>query len=789
MISEAVHIAKMIHQLVNTSTQPVCVHGPAFPTIFTMRALVYVSSIPPQRKALASPGLIKALLHIVEHDNTFGGHSTAAYAAMTAVNLIGREEVNEGGLTLTRQAVDKVIQQFMSYFDLSSRRASYPVVKMLVSAKILAHLIIPDTNKTFVIEHDGALDCLVLGLLLDASDPRRLEEGAVELQWTCAMILQNLALIASGVGILRTHSGTMEGLRELASTDSGAAKSEKARQCAVGAMFELEAEKRRAVLTMGSATAIEHIMLSYNWDHQAVIKRVNASLVRRGYTTWIDVEKMQGSTVEAMADAVEGAAAMCYGVSRAYKESANCRLEAQYAYQREKDMVPLMVEEGYRADGWLGMLLGTRLYYVLYGSTVSSEAAFEGKMEELCRELGDRGKGNVGSVSRIVDLALSDQAHRVSALVQCLECAARLLMVVPRKQRAALMKRVEVVQDSLEGEALAPWAGAEWAAEHSEPVSEAMTRVLSLEGSPEAEKSSTVTSVVTDLLSVLDSVSESFADRAEVLAAAVQGGGEASALAVVGVLKHGVAVMEALWTSTPRRGRKMIGTTSERAEELLESMDESGLIVQLSSCEASSLAVLCEQLCAVEALRAADKIVDAGSAVACVDALLEELGRCGDPVAHAARQLASSANTGQRLQGLNVLGALPRVVLEVGCDAEVACLGAMLGMLSKEDGGSVRERAMAAVALFTLCMRNTTIPDDFKTHSKIVCSTFRDWVEAPSAGIEGASELLAAATLCPLLCLDALSRLPRDSACSAFTSFIKLLLGSNGYARYLSIEL
>jgi hypothetical protein len=430
MISEAVHIAKMIHQLVNTSTQPVCVHGPAFPTIFTMRALVYVSSIPPQRKALASPGLIKALLHIVEHDNTFGGHSTAAYAAMTAVNLIGREEVNEGGLTLTRQAVDKVIQQFMSYFDLSSRRASYPVVKMLVSAKILAHLIIPDTNKTFVIEHDGALDCLVLGLLLDASDPRRLEEGAVELQWTCAMILQNLALIASGVGILRTHSGTMEGLRELASTDSGAAKSEKARQCAVGAMFELEAEKRRAVLTMGSATAIEHIMLSYNWDHQAVIKRVNASLVRRGYTTWIDVEKMQGSTVEAMADAVEGAAAMCYGVSRAYKESANCRLEAQYAYQREKDMVPLMVEEGYRADGWLGMLLGARLYYVLYGSTVSSEAAFEGKMEELCRELGERGKvgpSTGGSNSQVHNLAgqLCDKSQRSSVLSHCLECAGR----------------------------------------------------------------------------------------------------------------------------------------------------------------------------------------------------------------------------------------------------------------------------------------------------------------------------------------------------------------------------
>jgi hypothetical protein len=38
-----------------------------------------------------------------------------------------------------------------------------------------------------------------------------------------------------------------------------------------------------------------------------VIKRVHASLVSRGYTVWIDIEKMQGSTVEVMASAVRGA--------------------------------------------------------------------------------------------------------------------------------------------------------------------------------------------------------------------------------------------------------------------------------------------------------------------------------------------------------------------------------------------------------------------------------------------------------------------------------------------------
>ena len=61
------------------------------------------------------------------------------------------------------------------------------------------------------------------------------------------------------------------------------------------------------------------------------------------------------------AAAVEGAAAMLYGISRAYKESANCRLEAQYAYQQQVDMLPLMMEEGYHPNGWLGMLVGVRL--------------------------------------------------------------------------------------------------------------------------------------------------------------------------------------------------------------------------------------------------------------------------------------------------------------------------------------------------------------------------------------------------------------------------------------------
>ena len=102
----------------------------------------------------------------------------------------------------------------------------------------------------------------------------------------------------------------------------------------------------------------------------------------------------QSSTMASrtLLEAVEDSAVMCYGISQAYKESTNCRLEAQYAFQQELDMVPLMMEEGYRAKGWLGMLLGVRLYYQFCGVVLEREAAFEGKVEELCRELGERGK-------------------------------------------------------------------------------------------------------------------------------------------------------------------------------------------------------------------------------------------------------------------------------------------------------------------------------------------------------------------------------------------------------------
>ena len=133
-------------------------------------------------------------------------------------------------------------------------------------------------------------------------------------------------------------------------------------------------------------------MMSYNWDHQDVIVRVVGSLQSRGYLVWVDVEQMKGATVDTMALAVEGSAVVLIGVSRAYKESSNCRMECQYAHQKKKAIVPLKLTDGYEADGWLGLLLGSSLWYAFYGETLSSESAFESRVESLARELGARGQ-------------------------------------------------------------------------------------------------------------------------------------------------------------------------------------------------------------------------------------------------------------------------------------------------------------------------------------------------------------------------------------------------------------
>ena len=58
-------------------------------------------------------------------------------------------------------------------------------------------------------------------------------------------------------------------------------------------------------------------------------------------------------------------------------------------------MIPLLLESGFRASDWLGLITGSKLYFDFSCKKQyhnCCEKKFEASMGNLIRELGDRGK-------------------------------------------------------------------------------------------------------------------------------------------------------------------------------------------------------------------------------------------------------------------------------------------------------------------------------------------------------------------------------------------------------------
>ena len=63
--------------------------------------------------------------------------------------------------------------------------------------------------------------------------------------------------------------------------------------------------------------------------------------------------------------------------------------------QNECDMIPLMMQANFKPKGWLGLILGTRLWYAFWDADADDDSAFEKRLDAVCKEIGDRGKPKV----------------------------------------------------------------------------------------------------------------------------------------------------------------------------------------------------------------------------------------------------------------------------------------------------------------------------------------------------------------------------------------------------------
>ncbi|XP_015771699.1 PREDICTED: uncharacterized protein LOC107350009 [Acropora digitifera] len=137
-------------------------------------------------------------------------------------------------------------------------------------------------------------------------------------------------------------------------------------------------------------------MISYQWDVQKSMIHVRNELQSQGYKVWMDIDEMGGSTLESMARAVENASVVLMGVSQKYKESPNCRSEAEYAFQLHKDIIPLMMDYRYKPNGWLGFIVGSKFWIDL-----RDRCKLDTNLDKLIKELGNRGKISVEETFKV----------------------------------------------------------------------------------------------------------------------------------------------------------------------------------------------------------------------------------------------------------------------------------------------------------------------------------------------------------------------------------------------------
>ena len=274
-------------------------------------------------------------------------------------------------------AVEEILEALTSLLQkaFESERRKFDGFSAKELAEGLSRLAINDTNKR-VLGEKGAIQVLVS--IIKTSNDKSERASAVNALWVLAFDENNKKAITQ-------DKEALDILRGLQQSDDP-----EVQNAAAGALWELEGKTARNS-EMTKATG-NHVMISYQWDSQEVLVEVKDRLQASGYRVWMDLEQMGGSTLEAMARAVENSSVVLVCLSHQYKESPNCRSEAEYAYQLRKDIIPLMMQQNYKPDGWLGMIVGTKLWIDLR-NIFNVEAA----IGKLMKELGDRGRENQGN--------------------------------------------------------------------------------------------------------------------------------------------------------------------------------------------------------------------------------------------------------------------------------------------------------------------------------------------------------------------------------------------------------
>ena len=122
----------------------------------------------------------------------------------------------------------------------------------------------------------------------------------------------------------------------------------------------------KVIKTSETTNQPKHIMISYNTVSRPLCLQIKEFLETSGFKVWIDINDIHGSSLDAMAKAVEDASFFLMCVTEKYRQSENCQAEAQYAFKLKKKIIPIIMEKDYEPQGWLGIIIGDKIFVSLF---------------------------------------------------------------------------------------------------------------------------------------------------------------------------------------------------------------------------------------------------------------------------------------------------------------------------------------------------------------------------------------------------------------------------------------
>ena len=129
-----------------------------------------------------------------------------------------------------------------------------------------------------------------------------------------------------------------------------------------GILWNLNSDRNQTGEKNDVAQTKYDLMISYSHKDKEICQRLYDDLISMGYRIWIDFNMMHGNMMDAMAEAIEQSKAIIICMSEQYRRSNYCRAEAQYAFQKQLQIVPILVQKHYKPDGWLCFLIGPLMY-------------------------------------------------------------------------------------------------------------------------------------------------------------------------------------------------------------------------------------------------------------------------------------------------------------------------------------------------------------------------------------------------------------------------------------------